>query len=282
MIRLCAFADEASVDLEGQIDALVRNGISLLEIRGVDGKNVTELNDGEVDRYRRRLADHGISVWSIGSPIGKVGINVDFAGYRKKVIRTCEIANRFGCENIRMFSFFHAYEAREKVMHYLRQTVQIGARYGVHMCHENEKDIYGDTLLRVEDILENVPGLCSVFDPANFVQAGEDTALALDRLAKKSRYFHIKDVIRETGEIVPAGEGDGNIPRLVSMLEGDMVLTVEPHLAVFDGYAKIDGTQLKNKYRFVSNGEAFDAAVRAMKNLLRQNQYQEKDGGFCK
>ena len=33
-MRLCAFADEASVDLNGQIDALKRNNISLLEIRG--------------------------------------------------------------------------------------------------------------------------------------------------------------------------------------------------------------------------------------------------------
>ena len=34
-MKLCAFADEASEKLGGQIDALRRNGISLLEIRGV-------------------------------------------------------------------------------------------------------------------------------------------------------------------------------------------------------------------------------------------------------
>ena len=42
MVRLCAFADEASPWIEGQIAALKRNGISLLEIRGVDEKNISE------------------------------------------------------------------------------------------------------------------------------------------------------------------------------------------------------------------------------------------------
>ena len=33
-IKLCAFADEADPMLDGQIEALKANGISLLEIRG--------------------------------------------------------------------------------------------------------------------------------------------------------------------------------------------------------------------------------------------------------
>ena len=43
-MRLCAFADEASVSLDGQIEALKRNNISLLEIRGVDGENIKEIS----------------------------------------------------------------------------------------------------------------------------------------------------------------------------------------------------------------------------------------------
>ena len=43
-MKLCAFADEASVDLQGQIEALKRNKISLLEIRGVDGQNIKEIS----------------------------------------------------------------------------------------------------------------------------------------------------------------------------------------------------------------------------------------------
>lgn len=35
-LRLCAFADEAARSLDGQIDALTRNGIGLIEVRGID------------------------------------------------------------------------------------------------------------------------------------------------------------------------------------------------------------------------------------------------------
>lgn len=282
MIRLCAFADEASARLEGQIAALKRNGISLLEVRGVNGKNVLDLTDEEVLEYRGRLNAEGIRVWAIGSPLGKVGIDVDFGAYRKKVERCCRIANLFDCGNIRMFSFFRAYEHREKVLEYLRTMVRIASQYGVVLCHENEKEIYGDTVRRVRELLDEVDGLGAVFDPANFVQVGEDTSAAMDALASKCRYFHIKDVIRRSGQIVPAGEGDGNIEKLIALAGNDRVLTLEPHLTVFDGYAGIDGTELKNKYRFPSNDEAFDAAARALRQLLRRSGYQEKNGGFCK
>ena len=43
-MKLCAFADEASENLQGQIAALQRNGINALEIRGVNGKNIKDIS----------------------------------------------------------------------------------------------------------------------------------------------------------------------------------------------------------------------------------------------
>ena len=43
IFSLCAFADEATPAVDGQIRALTENGIGLIELRGVDGKNVAEL-----------------------------------------------------------------------------------------------------------------------------------------------------------------------------------------------------------------------------------------------
>ena len=79
----------------------------------------------------------------------------------------------------------------------------------------------------------------------------------------KTDYFHIKDVISSTQELVPAGFGDGKIDKLVDMIDKDVVLTLEPHLAIFSGYANIDNTEMKNKFTFSSNQEAFDTAVNA-------------------
>ena len=97
MIRLCAFADEADERLEGQIEALKRNGISLIELRGIDGVNVSKLTLAEAEKYAQRLADAGIAVWSIGSPIGKVDISVDLEGYLSEVRHVCRLARIIPC-----------------------------------------------------------------------------------------------------------------------------------------------------------------------------------------
>ena len=151
---------------------------------------------------------------------------------------------------------------------------------------ENEKKIFGDTADRTAKILDSVDGLLSIYDPANFVEVGEDMEHAMLLLHSRTDHFHIKDVIRKTGELVPAGEGDGMLPELVAAIDvnaPEMVLTVEPHLAIFAGYAAIDDTEMKNKFHFSSNDEAFDAAVNAIKRVIINAGYKENDnGGFIK
>ena len=76
MIRLCAFADEAATDLDGQIAALKRERIPCVELRSVDGKNVADISEEEAQGYAARLREAGIEVWSIGSPLGKAEIDI--------------------------------------------------------------------------------------------------------------------------------------------------------------------------------------------------------------
>ena len=284
MIRICAFSDEASASLSGQIAAMQRNGISLTELRSVEGKNVKDLTLDEAAAIKAALDAADIAVWSIGSPLGKVDVSVDIEEYLHTVEHVCALAQAFDCKRIRMFSFFGAYEQPEKVYDYLRRMVAVADRLGVTLCHENEKDIFGDTLERVQLIRKNVPGLVHVYDPANFLQCGQAAEQTLAALHAESEYFHIKDVIANTGEIVPAGCGDGRIDELISMIDPDRdaVLTLEPHLRVFAGYAQIDHSEMKNRYTFESNDQAFDAAANALKALLLQNGYEYQKGGYVK
>ena len=114
---------------------------------------------------------------------------------------------------------------------------------------------------------------------ARALDAGYEPIAAL---VDKTDYFHIKDVIVSTGELVPAGYGDGKIDELVGKMIGDKVLTLEPHLAVFDAYASIDNSEMKHKFHFTSNNEAFDCAVKAIKDILLKVGYKEVAGGFEK
>ncbi len=282
MIYLSAFADEAAESLKGQIDALKRNGIKYSEIRSVDGENVAKFTIEKAKEYQKEMSDNGVLVWSIGSPLGKVSINVDFNEYSSTVKHVCELANVFNAKKIRMFSFFDAYNEKNKVYDYLNKMVEIGNSYGVEMCHENEKEVYGDTADRVLELMENCKGLKFIYDPVNYIAVGEKAERTLELFHDKTDYFHVKDMLADTGEHVPAGLGDGNIKGLVEKIKDDKVLTLEPHLAIFSGYAAIDNFEMKNKYKFDSNTEAFDFAAKSLKGILNECGYKEIKGGFSK
>ena len=283
MIRLCAFADEADAALSLQIEALRRNNIGLIELRGINGTNISHITEDEARGYREELDRGGIKVWSIGSPIGKIKITDDLDAHIDLLRHICRLANIFGTDKVRMFSFYEAYESEDKVFSMLRRMVAVAGEYGVKLYHENEKDIYGDRLLRIERIMANVEGLNYIYDPANFIEVGEEPRLTLPALHSKMGYFHIKDAIWDSKGIVPAGEGDGRIAELVDMIgEADTVLSIEPHLAVFTGYTDFDKTDMKNKHRYSSNNEAFDAAASAIQSVIARAGYKFENGGYVR
>ena len=68
----------------------------------------------------------------------------------------------------------------------------------------------------------------------------------------------------------------------IEKINSDKVLTLEPHLAIFSGYADIDNFEMKNKYKFDSNTEAFDFAAKSLKGILTDCGYKEVDNCFIK
>ncbi|MCI8331446.1 MAG: sugar phosphate isomerase/epimerase [Clostridiales bacterium] len=277
---LSAFSDEAGVSLQEQIDALTRNGMAGMEIRGVDGKNVSELTEDEARQIRAALEEKGLSVWSVGSPIGKVAIDEPFAPHWETFLHTVKIAGILGAEVIRIFSFYMPKGQpmdiyRLEVMERLARMTAQAAAVGITLCHENEKGIYGESAACCLDIAETVEGMSLVFDPANFIQAGEPVLPAWQKLKPYVRYLHIKDALAD-GRIVPAGKGIGCIDVLLQEyadMGGDR-LTLEPHLTVFDGFSGLereaDAASKLGSYAFASQNEAFDAATAALKELMAE------------
>ncbi len=282
MIRLAAFADEANPSLQKQILALKRNGISMIELRGLDGVNISKISLEDAKNYARLLKDEGIEVWSIGSPVGKIDIANPFSETEEELRHICRLANIFGTSRIRMFSFKNAEGQGEKVVENLKKMVSIAKEFSCDLYHENEKKIFGEKAKDVTLLLDRVEGLKSIYDPANYIEVGEDPEMTLSALAPRADYYHIKDALLETGQIVPAGQGDGRILQLIKSIspEKDVTLTLEPHLAIFDGFAQIDESQLKNKYVFPDNETSFDAAVSALKQVLGEAGYEENEKGW--
>ncbi|MBQ7119079.1 MAG: sugar phosphate isomerase/epimerase [Oscillospiraceae bacterium] len=275
IFKLCAFADEADPMVSGQIEALHDNGIELIELRGVDGKNVTELTIDEMRALRTRLDGEGIKVWSIGSPIGKVEMDADFNKYLDLFRHTLELAKEAGAEKMRIFSFFMKPEEtagyKNEVIDRLGKLVEIAKDSGVVLCHENEKDIYGDIPERCVDIHKAIPELRAVFDPANFVQCNADTLKAWELLAPYIDYIHMKDA-DASKTVVPAGKGVGNVPKILENYAaiGGGVITLEPHLYEFVGLAGLEreGATSVIGNNYATKREAFDAGVNALKALI--------------
>ena len=106
-IKIYAFADEASPQIDQQIIALNRNGLNGLEMRNVDGVNVSDITLEKAKEVKSKLDLNGLNTWSIGSPIGKIDIEKDdFEAHKDKLKHTLEIANILDAKYIRMFSFF--------------------------------------------------------------------------------------------------------------------------------------------------------------------------------
>lgn len=273
--QLAAFADEAGADLNEQIAAMKGNGIQYLEIRGVDGENISDLTKEKAKEVRKRLDDEGLAVWSLGSPYGKINIEDDFGPHLDKFCRGLELAEILGTEHIRLFSFFmpegkSPADYKNEVVERLGKFIEKAKGSGIILCHENEKGIYGDIASRCLEIHQTFPELRAVFDPANFVQCGQDTKKAWEMLNPYVEYMHIKDA-KSNGFVVPAGKGEGQLPYLLSEYKGK-ILTLEPHLAVFDGLSGLEREGEKteiDEFRYASNREAFDAAVTALKDLLK-------------
>lgn len=267
MVTLSAFADEVSSDLTEQMDVLESEGIKHIELRGVWGKNVKDLTDAEVSEIKTAISARGFGISAIGSPIGKIGINDDFHAHLKDFLRCVDIAKTLGSQYIRVFSFYipqgeDPSKYRNDVMGKMKLLRDISKREGVILAHENEKHIYGDIGDRCADIMHELmmDGICAIFDPANFVQCGQrpyDDAFV--KLKGFVRYCHIKDAMLDGGRVVPAGQGDGDIKRILSELIGagySGFLSLEPHLSVAEqSYGR-------------TSPELFSTAARALKGIL--------------
>ena len=266
--QLAAFADEASASLEGQIAAMQENDIAMLEIRGVDGKNIADLTLEEAKEIRKRLADAGLRVWSLGSPYGKISMKDPFGPHLDLFRHGLELCDQLGADHIRLFSFYDAAGCREEVFDRLGQFIDAADGSGILLCHENEKGIYGDIASRCLEIHQAFPKLRAVFDPANFIQCGQDTMEAWNLLAPYVNYMHIKDALAD-GSVVPAGKGIGNLPWLLERYQGE-VLTIEPHLSVFAGLDKLEEREKSviNPYTYPDSQAAFKAAADALKALI--------------
>lgn len=274
MFTLSGFADEISADLNEQLDVLERLGIGYLEFRGVWNTGVLDLSDEQVREVKKALDGRGIKVSAIGSPIGKIKIDDPFEPHLAAFRRAVMLAEYFETPYIRLFSFFvpegEAAAHRDEVMRRMGALLEAAMGHPVTLLHENERHIYGDIPSRCADLMKtfDTPRLRCTFDPANFVLCGVHPFTdGWDLLKDYTVYLHIKDALMGPGQVVPAGQGDGELRPLISALVAsgyDGFASLEPHLS------------MAGDFRGFSGPELFGVAAEAFRKLMAELGAQER------
>lgn len=100
---LTGFADEISANFSEQLAGLQSLGVSHIELRGLDGTNVSDLTCEQARTYKKMLDDAGIRVSAVGSPIGKINVLEDFEPHYEKYLHTLELCEIFETQYMRMF-----------------------------------------------------------------------------------------------------------------------------------------------------------------------------------
>jgi 3-dehydroshikimate dehydratase len=255
MFKISGFADEMAESFAEQLAACKRIGLEYVELRGVDGKNIIELTDSDISRCRDMLAAAKISVSSIGSPVGKVGLAEPRTMELERLDRAIELARAFDTGFIRIFSFYLPEGAtressRDSVVKRLADFAsRAEAAPGIVLVLENEREIYGESAVHCRELLDAVPSrsLMMNLDPGNFVLCGVKVFPdAYQLLADRIAYLHIKDATRQ-GEICLPGQGDGDIGELLAAVAGkqeEIFISLEPHLAAAGKFAGFSGEKL--------------------------------------
>ncbi len=268
-VILSGFADEISPDPQAQLATLAAESISHLELRSAWSVNVADFTDAQLAAFRAAVDGAGVRVSAIGSPIGKIPVAAPLGPELDRMRRVADVAAALGTSIVRVFSFYiPAGEPPERyrgeVIDRMAALTQVAEERGLILAHENEKEIYGDIPGRCADLITAVdsPALRATFDPANFVQCGVlPFSDAYGLLRPYLTYLQVKDALAATGEVVPAGQGDGELRETLAALRDSGFagfVSLEPHLAQAGRFGGFSGP------------EGFHRAASALKFLLNE------------
>lgn len=276
---ISGFADEISADLSQQIKVIKKLGIAHIEMRGVNGRSLVEHSLEEVWRIKTILDQEKIKLSAVGSPIGKIMITDPFEPHFELFKKTVAIAKILNTRSIRMFSFFipegeDPDKYQPEVFNRMEKLIAYAKDQDVLLLHENEKDIYGDDAKRCKALMDRFAcdHFQAIFDFANFVQVGQNTLEAYEMLKPWIRYIHIKDALNATKSVVPAGDGDGHVEAILrELFEAGYhgFLSIEPHLATFDGFGQLEKGEGEEK-KPLTGPEAFTLAYQSLMKILER------------
>ncbi|NNF48135.1 MAG: sugar phosphate isomerase/epimerase [Desulfofustis sp.] len=254
---ISGFTDEVSDELDVQIRALKELGWSHIDLRTVDGKNVSTLSDEEFARVHRKLEENDIAIACFGSTVANWGRDVisDLERDLEELRTSIRHMHTAGVPYIRIMS----YKVSEpeplgtpmeaQVISSIKKITEIAEDNGVVCLHENCLTWGGQSHQHCLRLLEAVdsPALRLVYDTGNPVSMKDvsgtdpyyyqDSYLFFEQVKEFVDYIHIKDAVVENDEprYVFPGEGGGRVKEILKSAAEErpgLPISIEPHMAV--------------------------------------------------
>lgn len=260
-------ADEAGKDIQTQIKAQRELGWHHIELRLVDGVNITQLDDSAFGRVYEAVSGAGLQVSCFGSAIANWArpITCDPQIDRDDLKRAIPRMRECRCPFIRVMSYpndpDHPLPEREwrkeaiKRMKYLAGMAEDG---GITLVHENCSGWGGQSAENSTILLGEVdsPALKVVYDTGNPVDYRQDPWDYYQTVRGDIAYVHIKDAKRlpnDELEYCYCGDGDGRVrDTLADLIDTgyDGGVSIEPHLAaiIHTGERTSDAAELYRTY----------------------------------
>jgi len=240
-------SDESGQGIATQIKAHRELGWGHLELRLVDGVNLTQLDDAAFDAVYGAVTEAGMKVSCFASAIANWArpISSDPAVDEEDLTRAIPRMKRFGTQFIRVMSYpndpenpLDDVEWRRESIRRMKNLARIAEDGGITLVHENCSGWGGLSSANSNILLGEVnsPALKVVFDTGNPVTYGQNAWDYYKDVQKDIVYVHIKDARKVDGvdHYCMCGDGDGYVKEIIADLlkngyEGGF--SIEPHLA---------------------------------------------------
>jgi sugar phosphate isomerase/epimerase len=278
-IRIGAITDEFSPDIAVAVEAMRELGMKGAELRMVNGKNIMDLTDAELDAALAVVRGAGLEVAAIASPLLKCTLpdappiderfqqdvfasKHSFEDQPRLAQRAFEIAKRSSARIVRVFSYWRVVDPPavfERVVDALQELSDRAAEHKLIIGIENEHACNIATAHDTARILAAVDqeNLQVVWDPANAWVSGEEPFPGGYQVLESKRIAHVhaKDCRLEGRKPIwcPLGEGDIDWKGQFAALKRDGYsgyIHLETHWPGPDGNklegSKICGRNLKN------------------------------------
>lgn len=244
--RLTGIADEGDPSLKGQIELHNRLKFNSIELRGIDGVNITKLNDKEFDKVYAELDRNNMGCAGFGSAIANWArkISNPFEEDIDDLKRSISRMKKLDTNLIRIMSYpnddYSKFDWEKEVIRRISELTKIAEDNDIILGMEICDGWASESPENLEILLNEVdsPSLKVILDPGNPIshkKSIEESWRFYYVSLEKIVHFHIKDCKIVNGEPIHTypGMGDCDLKLMVKDILSHGykgLFSLEPHL----------------------------------------------------